>query len=170
MCIMHYVNQLRRYSDTEREARTDNLEKLRDELKTAVCQYSDYNNYWGELEGLLENYDESLEHYDFEAWFSGDDKVSRGKLTVRAMKMLRLTTDLFREVHDLAELRLKRAVDNILEAGEEVQKEILGVEISQGVTESIFEQLYELEYRYNMEEAYEGFLEFVKDIACKEKL
>ncbi|HHV08781.1 MAG TPA: hypothetical protein GXX75_00690 [Clostridiales bacterium] len=163
------MEEIKEVWDTEREAMEDKFEKLRDELKIAVCQYSDYNDYWGMLEGLLESYDESLEHYDFEAWFSGGGKDSRGKLTVRAMKMLRLTTGLFQEIHDLAELRLKRAVDNILEAGEEAQKEILGLEINQEVVDRIFEQLYDLEYRYHMEEAYEGFLEFVKDIAGKEK-
>ncbi len=33
--------------------------------------------------------------------------------------------------------------------------------------ESFFEQIYELEYHYNMEETYECILEFVQNIASK---
>lgn len=142
-------------------------EKLKEELKMAVCQYSDYNHYSLLLEDVLEEYDESLEHYDFEAWFNGNDKISRGKLTIKAMKMLGLTADLFREIQELAEFELKKAFNNILDAGTESQNEILGMEISHEIMENIFERIYELEYHYNMEETYECFLEFVQNIASK---
>lgn len=142
-------------------------EKLKKELKMTVCQYSDYNHYSLLLEDVLEEYDESLEHYDFEAWFNGNDKISRGKLTARAMKMLRLTADLFGEIQELAELEFKKAFNDIFDAGTETQNEILGVEVSYEIMENIFEQIYELEYHYNMEETYECFLEFAQNIASK---
>lgn len=141
-------------------------EILKERLLYAVGKYSDYSRYKECLDNLEEEYDETLELYNFDIWFN----ISEGTIRDKASEMLRVTSELFEDLKNNAARELFYVMREISEMDKGSQEEICGVVIPKELfTEAeFFGMLSELtEYEYCQNEALEAYLQVLKEWAEK---
>lgn len=145
-------------SDDERQA-------LYGRLKAAAGKYSDYGRYFYQLMQLEEEYDETLELYNFDIWMG----ESGGTIREQAAEMLRITGGLFSDMKNNAGQELYYVMKEIMCLEEEEQIRICGASAGEEqFPEDKFEDmLAEWEdFCYTQNGALESFLEHWKTWAA----
>lgn len=141
-------------SDDERQA-------LRGRLAAAAGKYSDYSRYFHQLMRLEEEYDETLELYNFDIWMG----ESGGTIREQAAEMLRITGELFSDMQDNAGQELYYVIKEIMRLEEEEQIRICGAAArEEAFSEDKFEDML-AEWEdvcYTQNGALESFLEHWK--------
>jgi len=148
----------------------NNAKDLCEHLKYKSCAFLDYTNYYGELNNLLEKYDESMEYYDTASWFNlPQDTGEVDGLLKESYMALSHAENMFDELSNRAMQECEEVLIIVLKAKKDLQKYILGVEYSlrqetlKKVIEAVFEDPEQIEYHYNMEDTFESFIKHVND-------
>jgi len=148
----------------------NNVADLLEHLKYKSCAFLDYTNYYGELNNLLEKYDESMEYYDASTWFNlSIDGGKVDELLSESYTALNQADSMFRKLSNRAAEECAEALIIVLGAKNSLQKYILGAEydlnheIIKKIIEEVFEDPYEIEYHYNMEDAFESFIKYINE-------
>lgn len=144
----------------------DNIKNVKKKLLFAAGKYSDYSRYSSALADLEEEYDETLEIYNFAIW----DSRSYGTIRDKAEHMLRVTSELFYDLSNNAEQELYHVVEEIMEMGADEQRQIwdLVIDKEQLTREHFEEMLYGwFEYEYNQEAALNTFLKVLREYVEK---
>ena len=137
-------------------------EALKERLLYAAGKYSDYSRYEDKLDNVEEEYDETLELYNFDIWFNS----SEGTIRDKAAELLRVTAELFRDLKSNAARELFYVMREIIETDKESQEEICGIVIPKELftEDEFFEMLSKwAEYEYGQNEALEAYLQVLKE-------
>lgn len=144
---------------------TKEIENVKNKLLNAVGKYSDYSRYWARLSDLDEEYDETLELYNYDIWIGQSDGTIRSK----ASEMLRVTLKLFTDLEENARKELCSVLNEIMRFDKEDQKQIWDEDIF--LSSDIFDEneledmLWDWEeHPYDQEGAMKAFKEFI--ISC----
>ena len=141
-------------------ANKDKVEVLRERLLYAAGKYSDYNQYWLELSNVENNYDETLEIYNFDIW----SDQSHGTIREKAASMLRVTAGIFGDLQSNAEQELYSVMKEIMQLEDAEQLQICGVVVKEDeLDEEAFENMLVdwTDYEYSQEKALESYLELL---------
>ena len=103
----------------------EKIQNIKDKLLNATGKYSHYRKYEYSLSNLDEEYDETLELYNFDIWLG----KSGGTIRDKAAHMLRTTLDLFRDMADNARKELQSVLQEIIDCNADEQKEIWGKDL-----------------------------------------
>jgi len=148
----------------------NNAEDLCEYLKFKSCAFLDYLNYYGELNNLLERYDESIEYYDTATWFNLTvDTKKADKLLLESYAALSQAENVFYKLSDKAEKECREALTIVLKSKKSLQKSLLGFEydlndeIIKKIINGVFEEPEGIEYHYNMESSFENFTQHVNE-------
>ncbi len=143
-----------------------NAEDLNEAFKFSVCEFLDYKHYWGILSDLGESFDESVEYYDPVNWANMsigeeiDDKLLR-----KAIKNISESEKTFYKLYQRSEEKCRKIFDIILNSDEKIQVAVLKkyYKYDETLVDEVFddEGIFSLEYIYNMEEAYDSFLDYI---------
>ena len=153
----------------------NNKEDLKEMLKIKVCAISDYLEYSDRLEDLLELIDESIEYFDVSTWLSFTrDEYESDKLLTKCYDSTSKANDNFRKLVDRTKKEVLEVLNIILNSREDIQVGIFGFSLSniKDINKKLkdaTDHLYEIEYEYNMEHAFEKFKEFLKNYLFGEK-
>lgn len=131
----------------------------------ATAEYVDYAYYWGQINDVLENFDESLEYFDTASWINiGLKGTANDKLSDLAYKSLDKTEGYFSKLLNQAEekcVHMWRIV--FFNSNAKVIKHFFGksVRFDAEIIESIFEDFYEVvnetKYAYSIEANVKNF-------------
>lgn len=141
--------------------RIDDVKTL---LKISVARYLDYSKYWNALAEVDESFDESIGYFDTETWINLTAAPKNvNKLILNAASSLNKSMDSFRTLMESAESECKELLTQILRMEKDIKIEIFGdvFDYDASIIEKIFEEIHELDYQYNMEDAYDMFVLFV---------
>lgn len=142
-------------------------EYYKEKLRNAVGKYADYNRYTGELDYLGEQYDETLEIYDWEIWIG----KSQGTIREKAAEMLRVTLELFEDMYRNSEQELYYVMEEIIRLPEIEQLEIWDTVIEEcDFSKAAFDHMvdnWELD-EYAQEDALQEFKKYLKEFPFKE--
>ena len=145
-----------------------NKEDLNEMFKIKVCALLDYIEYQGILDELLERLDESIEYYDTSTWLSFTMDIQEpDKLLTKCYDTTRKASDNFYKLTERTSDECLEALKMVINSNEETQRSILGFYICNIINiedklSDIFDNIYNVKNSYNMEEAYNNFIEFVK--------
>lgn len=135
------------------------IAKRKGRLLNAAGRFSDYWNYAADLSSLEEEYDQTLEIYDFPVWMGN----SHGAITEKAQEMLKATSELFDELSSIAQDELYLAVLDVCRSGQEEQKQIWGMVLSREPSkDELLDYLTDWEWRYTQNEALEQVIALIK--------
>lgn len=146
----------------------NNVDDLKEMLRIKVCALLDYTEYEKILDDLLEKLDESIEYYDTSTWLSFTMDISEpDRLLTKCYDTTRKASDNFSRLTERTSDECLEALRIVLNSKEEIQKSILGFYICNTVNVEeklidIFDNVYDIRYAYNMDEAYNNFIEFIK--------
>ena len=138
------------------------VEILNERLLRAVGKYSDYSRYEMNIYNVGEEYNETLEIYNFDIWYGN----STGTLREKAEEMLQVTVDIFRDLRENAECELYYIMSEIAELDERSQLAILGIVLEKGAfTKTKSEEIFDewSDYEWSQNEAMEAFLGVLKE-------
>lgn len=138
------------------------VDVLKEHLLRIVGKYSDYSRFELIIDNVIEEYDETLELYNFDICYGN----SSGTLREKATEMLQVTVDIFRDLRDNAKYELYHVMCGIAELDESSQLEILGIVLERGsFTEVEFEEMLSdwLDYEWGQSAALESYLKVLKD-------
>lgn len=142
--------------------REEQIENVKVKLLNAVGKYSDYRRYWTILSELDEEYDETLELYNYDIWRG----YSNGTIRDKTSRMLGVTLRLFEDMENNVQTELYSVLEEIMEFDEEEQKQIWSRNIflpRNTVSKESFEDMILDwdEQPYSQEEALESFEQFL---------
>ncbi len=143
-----------------------NIDDLREAFKLLVCELLDYHEYDKILYDLVEKFDESVEHFDPATWINMTlDSSKCDKLVTKAIDSLNKAETAFSRLTKRAEDKCKEMLHILLDMDESIQMEILGsyYQPRDGAIDGLFETIFELEYKYNMEDGFESFLGYIQE-------
>ncbi|MDD5703392.1 MAG: hypothetical protein PHU23_15265, partial [Dehalococcoidales bacterium] len=147
----------------------NNSDDLKEMLNIRVCALLDYVEYETILDDLLERFDESIEYYDASTWLSFTTEISEpDKLLQKCYVDTRRASDSFQELTDKAANECAEALRIVLNSHVEMQNKVLGFNIN-GITDvenrlnNAFEEIYDVVNSHKMNEAYNNFVEFIKE-------
>jgi hypothetical protein len=143
--------------------------ELKSALEYAVAAYKDYSHYSVTLGSLVENFDESVEHFDTASWV----RMSRAPddaddLIMKCVSSLSETFYDFIDLTKRAEKHLSNMMMITLTAPSNVQKEILGASFEiapadiEGWLKFFLSELYQADYHCSIPDNFKTFLEVVK--------
>ena len=135
---------------------------LKSRLLNAVGKYSDYRRYWLDLSNLEEEYDETLELYNYDIWIGS----SNGTIRDKASHMLGVTVKLFSDMERNAQKELGSVLKEIMQLGKAEQRQIWNQEIFLDPKEITDERLDAMlleweDYPYNQQEVLKSFENFL---------
>lgn len=138
--------------------REEEIENVKKKLLDAVGKYSDYRRYSLILSDLDEEYDETLELYNYGIWLGQSD----GSIREKASHMLSVTLRLFEDMENNAQIELYSVLEEIMGFDKEEQKKIWSRNIFLSRNTVSKERLEAMildwdEQPYNQEEALESF-------------
>ena len=142
----------------------EKIQSIKDKLLNATGKYSDYRRYEFSLENLDEEYDETLELYNFDIWLG----KSGGTIRDKAAHMLRTTLALFHDMADNARKELQSVLQEIMDCTANEQKEIWGKDLFLDKSKMSEEDLKELlweweEFPYSQNESLNYFIKLVEE-------
>lgn len=141
----------------------EKIQMFREKLLKAAGKCADYSRYYEMLLCVEEQYDETLELYNYDIWLGRSEETMRGK----AAKMLKITSELFLDMCRNSEQELYHVLREICQQEKEVQRAVLGMELdAEQLTEDNFEEMI-LEWEdhpYVQEEALQSFLQNIKEV------
>lgn len=145
---------------------SNDVEELKKRLLEAAGMYSDYSEYAHRLDELDEMYDETLELYDYPVWM----ELSHGSITEKAKEMLQVTGEVFREMEKNAREEVLLAVEAVCRLGPEEQQKVWGMVVEEGQYDraALEDGLFDWEYEYCQDEAFEELIELVKEKLCSQ--
>ena len=147
-------------------AGAESLVQLKKQLLYAVGKYSDYRRYKCTLSALEDEYDETLELYNLDIWYSN----SNGTIRDKAAHMLEVTTELFQDLESNAEIELYHVMEEIMELDEEEQLQIWDMVLNcEKMTEDEFGEIMIewSDFEYNQDAALKSFMDYLK--SCVEE-
>lgn len=151
-----------------------NIDDLNEMLRIKVCELLDYTEYTEILDELLERLDESIEYYDASTWLSFTMDIREpDKLLIKCYESTRKASDNFHKLTKRTSEECLEVLRIVLNSNEEIQKNILGFNIcnTDNIEEQlmdIFDNIYNVKNAYNMNEAHNNFIEFIKTYLVKE--
>lgn len=145
-----------------------NANDLNEAFKFSVCEFLDYKEYWGRLSDVDENFDESVEYYDPTNWvnMSIGEEID-DKLLKQAINSISKAERAFYKLFQRSEEKCKKIFEIVLKSDEKIQLKILGnfYNYDDSIIEEVFndDEIFSLEYIYNMEDAYENFIRYINE-------
>jgi len=161
------IKNISQKSGTDLKSKSSDLsngEDVKTLLKLTVGRYLDYFKYWNDLADIAELFDESLEFYNSEIPENLSNKLTRrDKLTLNTIFSLDKSIESFGELMESAENECKELLGQALKMEKNIKMEIFGsiFEYDESIIGEIFEEIHELEFHYNMEDAFDIFIKFV---------
>ena len=144
-------------------------EDLQHALTMTVAAYRDYTHYSLTLDGLADDFDESVEHFATASWINmtlNPDKVD--KQIVKCVTSLNKASGCFRDLADRAKENFVFFLRAVLATPPATQKAVLGQaykiepeEWSERM-EELFEDFIEVEYKPSIPDNWNAFLELLK--------
>jgi len=136
-------------------------------LTVAACM--DYRRYWRKLEGIAEEFDESVEHYDTATWIDmGYAPEKADELAFEAAGTVAETADLFHMLMERGDRNCAAILKVILSASADVQKKVFGTAYAipanelDAQIEELFEGLDETDVHYEMGKNRDEFLQLME--------
>lgn len=145
------------------------VEDLEEMLKIKVCALLDYLEYEMILEDVLERLDESIEYYDAPTWLSFTEDISEpDKLLIKCYSSTKRACYDYGKLTERTSKECMEILQVVLNGNKEVQDTILGFNVidisyTQDQLVDIFANIYEIGNSYNMEEAYNKFIVYIKE-------
>jgi len=143
---------------------------LKHALLMAVAAYRDYRHYACTLDGMMENYDESLEVFNPASWFNmGINPDGVDGLELECASSLRESGDMFDRLEARARGRLIKTLLTVLSAPIESQIAVLGrayvfsVEEIEERIECLLEMLDETDYCYPIDDNFDALLKVMEE-------
>ena len=137
-----------------------------------TAKYLDMTHYWIALNDVEEAFDESLEYFNPAAWINiGLKGTTNRKDFDKAIKSLRSTSDIFRELMDTTEEKCAEMWQIVFFSSPEAVKKHFFTEIDDynqekvnQALEIIFENIFKIEYDGNIENSAYNFAKTLKEI------
>ena len=169
-----FIEMMNTYMGTQHRIDPYNLASgadLKNALKMAVAEYRDYQHYGSVLYKLIEDFDESLEHFDTATWVNmGRMPEKTDELAMVCAESLSIASENFREIVKRAEERLSLILKVAVTSPDAVQKEVFGNaytispdEIDERL-EYLYEVMLEITYHHSIPENIEAFLEVLNEV------
>jgi hypothetical protein len=161
-----FLNQRLGMSHRTKPYNLNNVEDVKTLLKLSVGRYLDYFKYWNDLQEIDELFDESIEYFDTETWVNLSNTSPKGnELILNAISSFDKTIESFRILMESAESECKELIGQALRMEKDIRKEIFGniLEYDEAIIDEIFMDIHELEYQYNMEEAFDMFIKYINE-------
>ncbi|MCL2152749.1 MAG: hypothetical protein FWH57_07315 [Oscillospiraceae bacterium] len=168
-----YIEVLNYYLGMDHRTESFDLSKtedLKQALELAVGAYRDYFHYESTLAEMVEDFDESLEHFDTITWVNMTRAHKKtDSLAVACAASLSTAYNNFVDFSDKARDYLSVLLKIILTAPNATQEEILGdaYNISPKEINNLLEELYDslsdAEYKYAIPDNLKVFLEVLKE-------
>ena len=143
---------------------------LKQALTMAVAAYADYSHYLYTLDALIEDFDESLEHYDTTSWFfMGNKNEKADSMALECASSLNEAASAFSDIESRSRENLELLMKVVLTAPTATQTEILCRAYSikprdlQDCFEELFEMLTEAPYHHPIPDNFKTFLDVVKE-------
>lgn len=155
----------------EKDYDLTNPNDLKQALTLAVAAWRDYCHYNGTLSSLIDNFDESIEHYDTASWFCmGLSPDNADELAAEGMSALNTACIAFDKLSQRAEDNFVALLKKTLAAPPATQQAVLGREYpaGQGNFDARIEELLEAmtvaEYHHAIPQNYGEFLSVMSEV------
>lgn len=157
-----------RYRETEFDL--ENSKDLIEAIENTTAEYMDYMHYWGELSGIMENFDQSLEVFHPGKWFNmTKGGTTESTLIDETIASLYDASDNMYELANKAEERCKELWKfMLLGNNKEAQTHFVG-DISKHsqeklieAIEDVIENIFEIEYENQVQNDAKNFAEGIK--------
>jgi hypothetical protein len=172
-----FIEVMNKFLGTNHRTKPYNLtddDDLKQALKLAVAACRDYKHYADVLSKVVEDFDESMEHFDIVTWANKSRAPEKADaLVIQCAESLAVASESFYELSERAEMDLSLLLKVIMTAQDATQIDVLGKvydikpdEIDARLGE-LFEMLYESEYHHSIDDNHAGFLRLINnDWSC----
>ena len=155
----------------------NNTDDLKQILLLAVGAYCDYHHYGSRVDNLIEDFDESLEHYETITWFhmgidpaKGSDLDEEDELASKCASVMNRTLTLLLDIEMRAVENLIKIVSVILNSPPDIQNAVLGktYSIDPEEIDFRFEELIialgEAQYHHGIQDNLNEFLKLMEEL------
>lgn len=166
------IDMLNKISDLNHRSKPydfNNSDDMKELLRIKVCALLDYCEYSMELNNILERLDESIEYYDTATWLSFTmDVAESDKTLIQCYKSVRKACNDFSRLETKTEKECNNILNFIINSDNKTQRSILGFTIDSDINierllEYVFDNIYDVENDYVMEQAFTNFVNFFKE-------
>jgi len=162
--------KIKEFQEMNTDSKLTNPAELKRVLPLAIAAYRDYWHYTCELALIDEDFDESLEQFDRDTWWSLSLSPEKADdYAVDCIESLNVAVHAFGEITEQAKIALVIVLKAILSLPPEKQNLVWGnaytieAEAIEEIIENLLIMLDEVEYRSPIDYNYEAFMKLLQE-------